>query len=301
MVAWLRRHVRVSVVAHAVLLALVVGLVARAAKEPKNDFHFAILGDRTGGHRATVYGRVWREVGLYRPDFVITVGDTIEGYRDAPAPQQWDEMKAIWASYKQFPFYLSPGNHDVWNEYSEKLYKEKTGQPLYYSFNYQDAHFVVLDNARKNGLRDDQLAFLEADLEKNKARQPIFVIFHRPYWIGTARAGNTDDPLHKLCKKYKVARVLSGHGHRLTRMVFDGVEYDEIGSSGGSIGKNPQFSQGRFYHWAWARVKGPQVNITIKEISGPLGKGRSFDLADWNGTAPQFDENDPAAKAHPGG
>lgn len=301
MSAWFRRNLRASLVAHVLLLVVVFGLVARAAREPKNDFHFAILGDRTGGHKATVYGRVWREVDLYQPDFVVTVGDTIEGYKDETAVEQWDEMKALWAQYKHYQFFLTPGNHDVWSEYSEKLYTEKTGQPLHYSFDYQDAHFVILDNARERTIREDQLAFLEADLEKNKARSPIFVIIHKPFWLGFVRANNTDDPFHKLCKKYQVARVLTGHGHRLTRAVFDGVEYIEIGSSGGSIGKDPKFNQGRFYHWVWARVKGNRISLTVKEIGGAFGKGRSFRMEDWNGTAPQFDENDPAAKDNPGG
>ena len=50
-----------------------------------NDFAFAIVGDRTGGAQPHVYERIWREIDLRRPNFVLTVGDTIEGGNDATA------------------------------------------------------------------------------------------------------------------------------------------------------------------------------------------------------------------------
>ncbi|MCH8199645.1 MAG: hypothetical protein IIA54_06215 [Chloroflexi bacterium] len=40
----------------------VIGL--RALGEPQNDFHFALLGDRTGGAKPQIYGRVWREIAI---------------------------------------------------------------------------------------------------------------------------------------------------------------------------------------------------------------------------------------------
>jgi len=67
----------ISVIA---LFAIVIG--ARALTEPKNDFRFSIIGDRTGGAQPEIYGRIWREIDLLHPDFAINVGDTIEGGRD---------------------------------------------------------------------------------------------------------------------------------------------------------------------------------------------------------------------------
>src|SRR5215467_1638455 len=120
------------------LFASVIGL--RALAEPKNDFRFSIIGDRTGGATPQIYGRIWREVDLLHPDFVINVGDTIEGGNDERAPSQWQDLRPLWDRYKHYPLYFTPGNHDVFSDTSRALYEQQTGRPSYYSFNYQEAH-----------------------------------------------------------------------------------------------------------------------------------------------------------------
>jgi len=53
---------------------------------------FVILGDRTGSVQPGVYEQVWREVAAEKPEFVLTVGDLIEGLVDAKAAAQWNEV-----------------------------------------------------------------------------------------------------------------------------------------------------------------------------------------------------------------
>jgi hypothetical protein len=286
------------------ILALFAGAVGtRALTEPKNDFRFSILGDRTGGAAPEVYGRVWREIGLLHPDFVISVGDTIEGGEDARAESEWRDLRPIWERYRHFPLYFTPGNHDIWSDESLKLYERETRRPPFYSFNYQEAHFTVLDNSRDPTLSEEQVRFLEEDLKANSGRRPKFVLFHRPFWIVFLKVGSGAFPLHQLCRKYGVGYVISGHGHQFVRMVRDGVVYMEVGSSGGTIQRGLKrgegFAQGWFYHHVWARVKGSQAEFTVKEIDGPLGKGRMFRAEDWSETGPSFEADDPAASERP--
>src|SRR6185369_4120912 len=194
------------------LFAGVIGL--RALVEPKNDFRFSIVGDRTGAAMPEIYGRIWREIDLMHPDFVINVGDTIEGGNDDLADGQWQDLRPVWQRYGHFPLYFTPGNHDIWSQKSLDLYKKETGRPNYYSFNYQDAHFTVLDNSRSLDLTDTQLKFLESDLKANQDRSPKFVFFHKPYWIAFLKVGSGEFALHQLAKKYGVSYVISGHGHQ---------------------------------------------------------------------------------------
>ncbi|MGH8338487.1 MAG: hypothetical protein ACRETL_17045, partial [Gammaproteobacteria bacterium] len=84
-------------VSASVVIALFVCVIGvRAVNEPKNDFRFSIVGDRTGGAQPEIYGRVWREIDLLHPDFVINVGDTIEGGDDARAQAEWTELRPTW-------------------------------------------------------------------------------------------------------------------------------------------------------------------------------------------------------------
>src|SRR5713226_5177640 len=279
-------------------LALCAIAGVRAYNEPKNDFRFSILGDRTGAAQPQVYGRVWREVDLLHPDFVINVGDTIEGGNDAGAEAEWRALRPLWDRYKQYPLYFTPGNHDIWSDVSRRIYEKESGHPAFYSFNYQDSHFTVLDNSQTENLGDQQMEFLARDLEQNKDRNPKFILFHKPFWLIPVKFQSGEFPLHKLARKYGVRYVISGHGHQFVRAVQDGIVYLEVGSSGGHL-RGKEFSQGWFYHHVYARVNGSRIEMTVKEIDGPLGKGRMFKAEDWGGSGPKFDPNDPAAMEKP--
>jgi 3',5'-cyclic AMP phosphodiesterase CpdA len=283
------------------VFAGVVGI--RAVTEPNNDFRFSIVGDRTGGAAPQVYGRVWREIDLLHPDFVINVGDTIQGHNDARAEAEWKSLRQVWERYKHYPLYFTPGNHDIWNDFSRALYEQETSRPAFYSFNYQEAHFTVLDNSRTLGLNEQQLQFLEQDLKQNQEYDPKFVLFHKPYWIVLLKLRSSEFPLHRLATEYGVDYVISGHGHQFVRMVRDGIVYMEIGSSGANIARrlrNGQgFAQGWFYHHVWGRVKGSKVQFTVKEIDGPMGEGRMFRAKDWDEDGPKFDTDDPAVTDTP--
>lgn len=293
-----------SRLAKALVFATFVGaIVTRAVTEPKNDFRFSILGDRTGGATPYIYGRVWREIDLLHPDFVINVGDTIEGGNDQRAVAEWQAIRPMWERYKHYPHYFTPGNHDVWSDASRALYEKESGRPLSYGFNYQDAHFTVLDNSRTPDLSAEQLKFLDDDLKANADRNPKFVFFHRPFWIAPLKAASGEFPLHAIVKKHGVPYVVSGHGHQFVRIVRDGVVYLEVGSSGGTIARGLRlgqgFAQGFFYHHVWARVKGSKVELTVKEIDGFGGQGRMFRAEDWDENGPKFDIGDPALSEKP--
>ena len=295
----MRRHPRRFASPLIVFCLFAAALAMRALQQPRNDFHVAFLGDRTGEAQPQIYGRVWREIELMHPEFVVNVGDTIEGGKDdATVERQWSEFQSIWKRYKHYPLYFTAGNHDIWSSLSEKIYVRETRFQPNYSFNYQDAHFTVLDNSRTDALGDEQLKFLEDDLKANQLRSPKFVIFHKPYWIEVIKARGADFPLHQIAKKYGVGYIISGHGHRFVHLERDGIVYMEVGSSGGTMrGKlkaGEGFAQGCFYHWVWGRVEGSKVSLTVKEIDGPLGQGRMFRADDWDEKGPRFDTGDPA-------
>ena len=290
-------------IVHFGLIAAFAVVLLRAVDEPRNDFRFAVLGDRTGGAQPQIYGRVWREVDLFHPEFVINVGDTIQGRNDETALDQWRELRPVWARYSHYPLYFTPGNHDVWSNYSRGLYEQESKGKSSYSFDYEEAHFTVLDTAVPRELTAEQLDFLERDLEANQDKEPKFVFFHHPYWIARFEAEEDEFRLHQIVKRFGVDAVITGHGHRFVRMVRDGVVYMEVGSSGGQmtggLKRGEGFKDGRFYHWVWIHVKGGKITATVKEIGGQMGEGRMFDAGLWDENGPQFDIADPALTDRP--
>ena len=48
-------------------------------------FSIAIMTDRTGGHRPGIWMQAVERINWLRPDFVVSVGDLIEGYTENDA------------------------------------------------------------------------------------------------------------------------------------------------------------------------------------------------------------------------
>src|SRR5664279_5338606 len=99
---------------------LVVAAWLAVCAAPADNFHFVLLGDRTGEAQPGVYERVWRELAAAQPAFVLSVGDTIQGLHDDTAEGEWREVRRILEPYRRIPLYLAPGNHDIWSDASEQ-------------------------------------------------------------------------------------------------------------------------------------------------------------------------------------
>jgi Icc protein len=262
----------------AVLLAALVRLPGTPAPD---SFRFVILGDRTGEARPGVYEQVWREAAAEDPDFVLSVGDTIEGWNDAAAEAEWRQVQRILAPYKRFPLYLAPGNHDIWSQGSELLYRKYSARALRYSFDHGPAHFTILDNSRSDELSPEEMKFLENDLEAH-AKQPVkFIVSHRPSWLINAAFGNPKFPLHQLAKRYGVQYVIAGHVHQLLHVDLDGVTYLSLPSSGGHLRASEKYEDGWFFAQTLVDVRGQAVSFQIKELKPPHGQGRVTSPKDW--------------------
>jgi hypothetical protein len=111
-----------------------------------DEFQFAIVSDRTGSHREKVFSRAVEQLNLMQPEFVLSVGDLIEGYSTdrEKVLAQWKEFQTF-TSKLQMPFFYVPGNHDVTNPDQEGIWQEKFGR-RYYHFGYKGVLFLVLNS-----------------------------------------------------------------------------------------------------------------------------------------------------------
>jgi predicted phosphodiesterase len=106
---------------------------------------FAVIGDHTGLGRPGVFDAAMRQISWLQPDFVLSVGDLIEGYTEdrAEIARQWNAVEASIAKVGR-PFVFVQGNHDVDNAETLDAWRERRG-PGYYSFLYKGALFLVLN------------------------------------------------------------------------------------------------------------------------------------------------------------
>ncbi|MGL4419607.1 MAG: hypothetical protein ACRCZF_02985, partial [Gemmataceae bacterium] len=50
---------------------------AKPVNNDNQNFQFAVVSDRTGGHRAKVFSQAVERINLLQPEFVMSVGDLI--------------------------------------------------------------------------------------------------------------------------------------------------------------------------------------------------------------------------------
>lgn len=112
---------------------------------------FAVFSDRTGGARQGVFEDAVKKMDLLLPEFVINVGDCIEGYtQDAEQlAREWNEFDAMVAKLPQ-KYYRVPGNHDLSFPEAVAQWHQRYGR-TYYHFMYKNALFLVLDTEDPQG------------------------------------------------------------------------------------------------------------------------------------------------------
>jgi predicted phosphodiesterase len=248
-----------------VIVVIVALGTSTLAQHPCNELsncpvRFAIIGDRTGGAQEGIYEDIVTEIEQLRPDFVMTVGDMIEGYISDTV-----EMNARWDEYFEIvrplsmPIHYTPGNNDITSDVMEPAYRARVGEPNY-SFDHRGLHFVVLDNSRPESfseMDEKQIAWLKDDLAKNRDACYTLVFFHKPFWYRTLGEGKPDS-LHEIFKANGVDAVFTGHFHAYFSAEFDGILYTSMGSSGGSVTEGPE---GVLYHFGWVTVDSGGIHI----------------------------------------
>ncbi|MCK4601535.1 MAG: metallophosphoesterase, partial [Phycisphaerae bacterium] len=234
-----------------------------AAPRSAEAFNFVVASDRTGGHIPGEWAAAVKQINLLKPDFVISVGDLIEGYTDddVKVTRQWDEFDEI-TKKLDAPFFYCPGNHDVSNDKMLGLYIKRYGVAgrSYYSFNYRNCHFVVLDSntaIRKKGFAAEQFDWLAKDLDAAKDAGCVFVFYHHPFWQDAELWAR----LRGLLPAEKTI-IFNGHYHRLSYRHLEGIKMYTLAATSANVGKYGRIL-GDFRMFAHVSVNKADVTIAM--------------------------------------
>ena len=204
-------------------------------------FKFVLYGDvrtRHDIHRRVVAKII--ESGV--PDFLLHSGDLVENGKDS----------ALWANFfdierdllRQATFFPSLGNHE---RNSRDFYDFFQEELPYYSFNWGNAHFTVINSdienvATSKAARDEfwarQTRWMEEDLAANQKSDYRFIMCHHPPFTAVERRQG-DNPhmtaLVPMFEKYHVTAGLFGHDHNYQHYLKNGVHYVVSGGGGAPL------------------------------------------------------------------
>lgn len=238
-----------------------------AINNKTGTFRIAIVTDRTGGHREGVFEDAVTKLSWLQPEFVMSVGDLIEGYTDDDAVinAQWDEFQGF-IKRLPMPFFYVPGNHDFATAAQGRIWKQRFG-PDYYHFTYQNVLFLCLntEDGNKPGIQDAQAEYARKVLADHPNVRWTLVFMHRPLWNTKEAAGwlRIEEAL-----KGRRYNVFAGHEHSYLKEVRQDRRYITLATTGGAT-KLRGTAFGEFDHVMWLTMKdeGPQLaNLLLEGI-----------------------------------
>ena len=252
------------------------------------DFRFAIIPDRSGGDFRGAFTNALKCVNMMRPEFVMTVGDIVQGVTTPDRLRAQQTELTNFTSKVKAPFFYVVGNHDITrsrpvyplhHEDSSKVWREFYGDKTYYSFEYKRCLFMVVDtmsgrDSRKNqcAITPEQYDWINKTLADNTGVRWTFIFMHQPAVWDSAdwkrlEAGALAN------RKYT---VFAGDWHSYVYAKRNGREYYALsvagGCSAGNIGKANELmgvEYGEFDHITWVTMQkdGPSVvNLKLDGI-----------------------------------
>ncbi|MFQ5599765.1 MAG: metallophosphoesterase, partial [Candidatus Krumholzibacteriia bacterium] len=179
---------------------------------------FLVWGDSGQGDEGQL--AVTGVLNAQRPDFAIHVGDIVypNGER-----QLYDEryFRPYAPLLRSTPVWAALGNHDGDVQAFEDFWYLPTnsvdGSELFYSFDYGDVHFTVLNT--NASLTNRVLDWLEADLGNSTSPWKV-VFFHHPVYscgVQHGSSGGKIATLGPIFDAHQVDLVLYGHDHHFER------------------------------------------------------------------------------------
>jgi len=274
-----------------------------------DNFQFVVITDRTGGMRPGVFETGVAKINLIQPEFVVSVGDLIQGYTEdkTKLEREWKELNGFVDQF-EMPFFYVAGNHDYTNDVMAKMWEEKFGADRYH-FLYKDVLFLCLNSedgatALKNpDIGDEQLAYAEEVLSKYPNVRWTMVFMHQPLWI---RPNAKNWKSLETTLENRKHSVFTGHVHRFTLYERNKSDYFTLATMGGGSGLRGT-RYGEFDHFMWVTMtdSGPYyANILLDGIHDKsvytqnlLAKRQRMDASPPIKSLPLFQENGSVDKA----
>lgn len=242
------------------------------------QFQFAIVTDRTGGHRPGIFETAITKLNLLRPEFVISVGDLIEGYTDDlhEINRQWNEFMGFTAQLTM-PFFYVPGNHDLSNKVMHEQWRLRFGRE-YYHFVYRDVLFLCVNSEDPvTSISAEQVEYFRKALDENQDVRWTLLFLHKPLWVHSPVNLNGNEAenytgagwlgLEQLLHGRDYT-VFAGHVHHYTKAERLGKKYITLGTTGGGSAMRGAFNYGEFDHVVWVTMTELGPLVANLELSG---------------------------------
>ena len=247
------------------------------------QFQFAVVSDRTGGHRPKVFSQAVQRINMLQPEFVVSVGDLIEGYttKEEVMAKEWKEFTG-YIDQLQMPFFYVPGNHDLTNKELNADWTKRFGRKFYH-FVYKNTLFLCVnsEDGKASNVSAEQTEYFKTALEANKDVKWTLVFLHKPMWADKDLEKNGWANFEKTLEGRKYT-VFCGHVHRYQKFVRNGMNYYQLATTGGGS-RLRGVKYGEFDHISWITMKQDGPRITNVMLDGVLPENLETPMSEEEG------------------
>ncbi|MBD3238514.1 MAG: hypothetical protein GF332_02655 [Candidatus Moranbacteria bacterium] len=258
-------------------------------------FKFVVIGDSESYKTATGYNKelpnVLKVASEQNPDFAVFTGDIITAVDKVSNKTRILNLKHLIDSYFE-KYYLVIDKHDIecgltcvdlWHQiFWNKTFTANQERILYYSFDYENTHFVILSTSYpiKYSLDQKQLDWLERDLAANQ--KPNTIVFQHvpPVTFFEESAEDCHDlscsekaqkRLLDLLQRFKVDLVIAGHEHSFEYQEKYGIDFALSGNCGNSVRyEDEDQTKGDIFTLVEVNQKG--INLKGVRVTGKIEK-----------------------------
>ncbi len=253
--------------------------ISNAVDAADDKFTFAIISDLNGGEREGVFSVAAEQIALLRPEFVISVGDLVDG---GTTDKHTFEQEFDWfderAAVMGVPLVRVGGNHDLTHPEVRQHWADRYG-PRYSHFVYRDILFLFMDSedfseermreifdARVEAIRlfdegkgeearagayyqmrerrtgkigAEQAAYFTRAIAENPDVRWTFVFMHKPAWMNDGWDAYAQVEAALADRPYT---VINGHFHEMQYHTRAGRDHIILGTTGGSQNPNSDSS-----------------------------------------------------------
>jgi predicted phosphodiesterase len=248
----------------------------QTAAVPGTAVRFAVYGDTRSSPQD--HAAVARGIAASGSRFVIHTGDFVSDGSDY-AQWQREYFGPAAVMLRSMPLFPCLGNHERNSEWYYRFFATPDGGgdhgEQWYSFDYGDAHLIVIDTDADFAPGSAQYTWLQKDLQSARAEW-LFVVHHHPAYSSGIHGGDrrVQQYLVPLYEANKVDMVFSGHDHLYERSYKAGVYYIVSGGGGAplsEVGVTPNPYQqyvSRVHHFCTVDVSGKTATLEAHSSDG---------------------------------
>ena len=238
---------------------------SQAQQKSETHFQFIVCGDPQNEYQ--IFDKILEAAKSV--DFLIIAGDVTGSGTPTEFQNFLSKMKGSGVRY-----YCVPGNHDVASGPVDEVYRAYIGPP-HQAFDYQNCHFVLIDNSTPSlGFYPQEQQWVKEDLKAVKGRgfEHVFAVCHVapgfPYsshFDPSERTGmDANENLVPILSAGKVEELFCGHMHVYEQSREGGMLLTITGGAGAPLHLGPQ--SGGYFHYVLVKIDGRRRSQQVVKI-----------------------------------